>query len=298
MEKMSYDEFLSLLMRELDKRYPNMDKMIREIVKINEKKQGIMIECGSGICATIYPLNLYEVYERVFEEADFMEIILESVDSALKYEFIKEYKRMLYKWDDVKQYVKSFVFNLERNRDYIEETQIVFREKLNLAYACFIDFPEDETGGSAQVNISCNLLEVWGISEEELFKTAECNATFCIKSMRQVIEEITGDKTRVEDTLWEKTIMYVISTPKRYRGAAGIFSTELLDKHAEKTGKNFYILPSSVHEAIIVNEKEAPSAVTLKDMVQEVNETLLTEEYLADSVYYYDRETKKVTIVA
>lgn len=298
MEKLSYDEFLSLLMQELDKRYPDREKMTREIVKINEKKQGILIDCGKDICATIYPGNLYEVYERVFEEPGFMEIILGNIDSALQYEFVKGYKSMLYQWCDIKQYVKPFVFNLEKNQQYIEDTQIVFKEKLNLAYSCFVDFPEDEMGGSAQINISRNLLEFWGISEKELFETAECNATFCIQSMRQVIEELTGEKIRVEDTLWEKTIMYVISTPKRYRGAAGMFWTELLEKHAEEICDDFYILPSSIHEAILVNEADAPSIKELKDMVWEVNETLMPEEYLGGSVYYFNRHTKEVTVVA
>lgn len=130
MEKLSYDEFLSLLMQELDKRYPDREKMTREIVKINEKKQGILIDCEKDICATIYPGNLYEVYERVFEEPEFMEIILGNIDSALQYEFVKGYKSMLYQWCDIKQYVKPFVFNLEKNQQYIED----WKNKCNQSY--------------------------------------------------------------------------------------------------------------------------------------------------------------------
>lgn len=298
MEMLSYEGFEYLLMEELDKRYPDMKKTTKGIVKINEKKQGIIIECTNGICATIYPENLYEVYERVYEEMNFMDIILESVDTALKYEFVKEYKSMLYKWDDIKQYVKPFVFNLEKNRKYIEQNQIIFRERLNLAYGCFVDFPEDEEGGSAQVNISRNLLELWEISEEELFETAESNAIFCIKSMRQVIEELIQNQSGMEVNLGEKTFLYVLSTENRYRGAAGIFKTELLENHAEEIDGNFYILPSSMHEAILVKEEDAPSVEILRDMVQDVNETQVkVEEYLVDSVYYYDRATKEVTIV-
>lgn len=299
MEKLNYEEFVSLLMEELDKRYPDMKKTIKEMAKINEKKQGIMIDCSSRVCATIYPENLYEVYKIAFEEPNFMDIVLESVDSALQYEFVKEYKRMLYKWDEVKPYVKPFVFNLVMNCDFIEANQIVFKEKLNLAYGCYIDFPEDEMGGTAQVNISQYLLELWEISEEELFETAESNANFCIKSMKETIEEIVQDKSGVEVNLGEKSMLYVISTQKRYRGAAGMFRTDLLEKHAEEIGDNFYILPSSMHEVILVGETDAPSLEALKDMVQEVNETqVMAEDYLADSIYYYDRKIEEVTIVA
>lgn len=298
MEKLNYEEFVTLLMEELDKRYPDMKKTVKEMVKINEKKQGIMIDCTSRICATIYPENLYEVYKMVFEEPNFMDIVLESVDSALQYEFLKKYKRMLYTWDEVKPYVKPFVFNLIKNCDFIEATQIVFKEKLNLAYGCYIDFPEDELGGTAQVNVSQYLLELWKISEEELFAAAESNATYCIKSMKETIEEIIQDKSGVEVNLGERSMLYVISTPKRHRGAAGMFRTEILEKHAQEIGDSFYILPSSMHEVILVKEEDAPSVETLRDMVQEVNETqVITEEYLSDSIYYYDRKTKEVEIV-
>ena len=298
MEMLSYEGFELLLMQELNKCYPDMKKTTKGIVKINEKKQGIIIECTNGICATIYPENLYEVYERVYEEMNFMDIILESVDAALKYEFVKEYKSMLYKWDDIKQYVKPFVFNLEKNREYIEQNQIIFRERLNLAYGCFVDFPEDEEGGSAQVNISRNLLELWEITEEELFETAESNAIFCIKSMKETIEEIIQAKAGVEVNLGERSMLYVITTPKRYRGAAGMFRLELLEQHAEEIDDNFFILPSSLHEAIFVKEEDTSSVESLKELVQEVNETqVMIEEYLSDSIYYYDRNTKEVKIV-
>lgn len=298
MEKLNYEEFVALLMEELDKRYPNMKKTVKEMVRINEKKQGIMIDCTSQICATIYPENLYEVYKIVFEEPNFMDIILESVESALQYEFVKEYKCMLYKWDEIKPYVKPFVFHLTKNCDFIEATHIVFKEKLNLAYGCYINFPEDELGGTVQVNVSQYLLELWEISEEELFEAAENNVTYCIKSMKETIEEIIQDRSGVEVDLEEKSMMYVLSTPNRHRGAAGMFRTELLEKHAEEIGDNFYILPSSLHEVILVGETDAPSVKALRNMVREINATqVMIEEYLSDSIYYYDRSTKEVKIV-
>lgn len=299
MEMLSFEGFEYLLMKELDKRYPNMKKTISEIVKINEKKQGIIVESTNGISATIYPENLYQVYEQVYEEADFVDIILESINSVMEYEFVKEYKSMLYKWDDVKQYVKPFVFNLEKNREYIEQNQIVFMERLNLAYGYFVEFPEDAEGSSAQVNITQGLLELWGVSEQELFETAERNASFCIKSMREVMEDLIKDKVGVEVTLDEKSIMSVLSNQRKNRGAAGLFQTEVLEKYAEELGNNFYILPSSLHEVILIKEDEAPSVEVLKSMVQEVNETQVNiEDYLSDNVYYYDREKKEVSIAA
>ena len=61
---------------------------------------------------------------------------------------------------------------------------------------------------------------------------------------------------------------------------------------------DFYILPSSLHEIILMREDMAPEMETLREMVQEINSTqVLVEDYLSDSIYYYDRNTKEVTIV-
>lgn len=92
--------------------------------------------------------------------------------------------------------------------------------------------------------------------------------------------------------------MYICITKARRRGAAGIFSMELIRKQAEELGCDFYILPSSLHEVILMREDMAPEMDILEDMVRDINRTqVLAEDYLSDSIYYYDRESKKVTIV-
>ena len=59
---------------------------------------------------------------------------------------------------------------------------------------------------------------------------------------------------------------------------------------------DFYVLPSSVHEVIIVTAAEAPEgSAGLSDMVSEINKTQVdAEEVLSDHVYYYDRDKKKL----
>ena len=66
---------------------------------------------------------------------------------------------------------------------------------------------------------------------------------------------------------------------------------------AEKLGKNFYILPSSVHEVILLPEDKVSSSENLLTMVMEVNRTQLApEEVLSDAVYYYDRKSGEISI--
>ena len=293
MEILKYEDFVIELERKLDEKYPGVKRVKIENFKLNEKKQGIVICYSDEIAATIYPENLYGAYQGT----ESMDTVFQIIDWAIKNEQIRVYKQMLYTWESIKPYVKPFVFNLEKNREYIEKTQCVYQERLDLAYACYIEIIEEEKRDVAMINVSKGMLELWGISEQELFETAEQNAVYEVKPMSVLIKELTKQPMRNE-LEHEADAMYVVSNANRRRGAAGIFDTELIQQQAEELGCDFYILPSSLHEIILMREDMAPEIETLREMVQEINSTqVLVEDYLSDSIYYYDRNTKEVTIV-
>lgn len=293
MEMLKYEDFVIELERKLDEKYPGVKRVKIENIKLNEKKQGIVICYSDEIAATIYPENLYGAYQGT----ESMDTVFQIIDWAIKNEQIPEYKQMLYTWETIKPYVKPFVFNLEKNREYIEKTQCVYQERLDLAYACYIEIIEEEKRDVVMINVSKGMLELWGISEQELFETAEKNAIYDVKPMSVLIKELTKQPMRNE-LEHEADAMHVVSNENRRRGAAGIFDTELIQKQAEELECDFYILPSSLHEIILMREDMAPEIETLREMVQEINSTqVLVEDYLSDSIYYYDRNTKEVTIV-
>ena len=62
-------------------------------------------------------------------------------------------------------------------------------------------------------------------------------------------------------------------------------------------GGNFYVIPSSVHECLLVPENSRVSPEELCDMVSEVNRTVVSEdEVLSDSVYHCDAKTLELTM--
>lgn len=76
---------------------------------------------------------------------------------------------------------------------------------------------------------------------------------------------------------------------------------EIFDHFSTKLEMNFYILPSSIHETILIPDDSTKMVdyKHLKEMVKEVNETQVDEvERLSDHVYYYDRKAKEISIVA
>ena len=110
--------------------------------------------------------------------------------------------------------------------------------------------------------------------------------------IREMLPE--GEKL---DLLKEEIPMYVMTNEKRCLGACGILYDHILQEAARLLEESFYVLPSSVHECILVPEEAAPEAAELLSMVREINLTQVPlEEVLSDQVYHYDAKTHHLTM--
>ena len=67
---------------------------------------------------------------------------------------------------------------------------------------------------------------------------------------------------------------------------------------AQEMGNNFFILPSSVHEVILLPDTGNEDSEDLKKIINAVNTTQVApEEVLSDTLYRYDRADKRVVMV-
>ena len=92
----------------------------------------------------------------------------------------------------------------------------------------------------------------------------------------------------------DEETMFVLTTENAFSGAALIASENVLEEIHEKLGCEYYILPSSKHEVIIIPERSGLKQKTVETfyhMVCEVNETQVSPvDRLTNSVYYYDEQ--------
>lgn len=90
--------------------------------------------------------------------------------------------------------------------------------------------------------------------------------------------------------------IYVLTNAARIQGASVILYLETLKKCAEAFQKDMVILPSSIHEVILVPYEEEMDAEELAFMIQSINTTEVPrEEWLSDHAYLYRCEDDKVT---
>lgn len=92
--------------------------------------------------------------------------------------------------------------------------------------------------------------------------------------------------------------MYVLTNASRNMGAGCILYPDMLQACAEKVGKEFYLLPSSIHEMILIPCDKVDDPKELICMVRDINHTaVFASDRLSDHIYKYDREKNVLSML-
>lgn len=144
-------------------------------------------------------------------------------------------------------------------------------------------------------------MEKYGISRVQLHGQAMNNMRKDSYSIMEVGEYVRQKITGRGNVDWqgadgmEEGKMYILSNKPMLYGAAGILDTRMIRDMAK--GRDCFILPSSVHETIILLASDGLDQKELDSTVAEVNRTCVEEEErLTDHSYYYDAETGGIRI--
>ncbi len=155
-------------------------------------------------------------------------------------------------------------------------------------------FHQDERGISSAL-IQNDHLEYWEVDEVEMIRAALWNTPrlFPVKRCK-ILEAIR----QWVDLGGPDLPLYVLTNDIGINGAATIFYPGALEAFAQEVGQDFYILPSSIHEVLLIAKSEVEDSRDLKDMVWEVNRTVVSErERLSDQVLYYDWKKEEVRLL-
>lgn len=197
--------------------------------------------------------------------------------------------------------------NADRNRELLSDApHIIVCDDLAIIFYILVS---NDGEGTATITVRNNMSDLWGVSADELFKIALVNTQRLfrgtVKSMASVMMELLADRLDGEGcrefydmAVSENDVpMYVCTNTSKINGAGVILYENLLKDFAQKVGTDFYILPSSVHETLLIPVSDQFDVDTLRAMVCEVNMTQVApEEQLSDQVYLYSRECDQIRI--
>ncbi len=316
---MEYKEFLDYIKSSINQIIGKEKNVkILKVLKTNDIEYDALTitDSHTNVSPTIY-LNQYyidylnkkplgqiinEIYGLYEEHSKNIEL-----DIEIFTDFQKAKKRIAYK-----------VINAGQNENLLKDCPHIRKLDLALVFYCIID---NDYLGSATSLIHYNHLDMWGISAEELTGTAIENAPAILKpelrDMNDIIYEMLKNDLHKQQINGELPIdvpineeldrimksmknqspieMYVLTNSLKQYGASCMFYQNVLKKFSDNYNRDIYILPSSVHEVILVPVSEDINIHHLNHMVKEVNRQDVDNcEILSDHVYIYKRDKDEI----
>ena len=300
---------------------------IKKVLKNNsQSKEAVLISSSKvDVTPTIYLKDYYEDYKN----GKSMEVISNEIitiyeksrlDDDINVELFKDFEK-------VKERIVFKIINTKSNRKLLE--RVPHRTFMDLSIVCFCIL-DNAMRGKATALIHNSHMLLWGIDEEELFDIAMRNTpmilTPVIKSMRDVLseiltynlmEEVGIVKEERDMELSEETVvykskadniidridgmqdeinMYVLTNNIKLYGASCIAYKDCLKAFAaEHDTDEVYIIPSSVHEVILIPNMGFMNPLEINSMIEQINQNEVeATDVLSNHIYKYRRETNEI----
>lgn len=336
-EEMSYEDFLTT-MRDLVKQNLGEEYKVelKHITKNNgvELDSLIILKKNERITPNIY-LNVY--YQSYVEGVPLDMIKSEIVNLYENTTNDKNIEELYiqYEFEEMKSCIVYRLINFEKNERLLQEIPYIRLLDLAITFHCLVKNNED---GIGTIRITNEHMSNWDVNIDKLAEYSKINTPIIFPAVIRTMNEIIIDMLKKEintmgqnvngnnviqtsfdldnyseeeleqsaekllkDMLEEQNYnneMYVISNSKGINGASCLLYPEVIKSLSEELQSDLYILPSSIHEIILVRDNGNLDSNALKEMVSEVNNTQVPEEeVLSESVYFYSRQRDAITMI-
>lgn len=207
-------------------------------------------------------------------------------------------------YDAMRSYLRIKLVNTKANWKLLTEQP--HREIEDLSMVLHMEFSLPWEDGHRCMDIMNAMLKLWGVDQEEIWRDAyknmqEINPPTLLDTHTawgETREGRTAGNLLNQSERFERdpyTMLYVLSNENGIYGAASMVCPGVMEKVSLLFPEGFYILPSSIHETLIVPKNANLPPQVLGRMVREVNRCEVPrEDVLSDRVYEYDREKGKI----
>lgn len=312
MADMTFDEFKQEIADNIKEYLP--DKYADSIVQVNAVQKNnetldalTVTSPDSNMSPTIYLNSYYEDYQNGRD----MDDILDSIaDLRVEHEVNQDFDvSSITDFEKVSDKIAARLYGMEGNEELLSARPHATMDDLAVTYCIMLG---DNENGSMSVPITNQIMETWGVTQEDLRRIAQencdtltpskfmsMNAVMTDMMVPQIMSDYGVDREEaikmVNDMVPTDDKLFVLTNNQKLNGAAALLDEKIMEQITERVGNDFYILPSSVHEVLIVPKEVGMDLKDLEAMVQEVNATQVApQDRLSDHVYQYDNETREV----
>ena len=205
-------------------------------------------------------------------------------------------------WSRSRENITCRVMNEAVNRKYLEDT--IYIKYLDLAIVIYHTFIT-ESGRIYSCKVTDSLMESWGTDRDTLYRLALENTRrlfgINLQEMKDAVKDILGKMSsysnELDETLDdpERMPMYILTNNISCQGAVNIFMDDVLKALAENLGSDLYIIPSSIHEVMIIPVNDRITESEINKMINEINLSLLDpQDILSNHLYYYSKKLDRI----
>lgn len=290
---MDFNEFQNQILQEAKDRMWGVQVEIRPVEKLQgESYTGLSIQPNDSPMAAT--LNLDTVYNQMVDQGkSFQEVADDLITHAA--DIIVDMPKIdvndITNYDQMKNTLVVQVIPTDRNAEMLADIPHKNIEDMSLVYRMQIDQNEN---GTSSVMITNAMLENYGVTVDQLHQdamdAAVINNPATFRSMQEVLSDLMGMPADLMPPM-DGPQMYVASVENSLNGAGVIAYPDFMNQVAEQVGGDFFVLPSSVHEVLVVPDDGSIDRHDLESMVREVNASeVLPKDQLSDNVYHYDSQ--------
>jgi len=200
-------------------------------------------------------------------------------------------------YEKAKENVFVSVRNGEMNQEQFANIPHEEVGDLAVTYRVHVDMKDLESWGT--VLVTNDILKQMGVDEDTLrqdaWKNTKEKEPYTFQTLGEVIKGMMGPAA--DDFPMELPQIYVLSNTEKHDGAVYLCDKETLGEIADRLQDDLVILPSSIHECLVLPASTADDLDYLKGMVEAVNEQEVSPaEKLSDNVYQFDAATQELTV--
>jgi len=294
---MEYQNFIHTLMQSLcDALGSDISVQLGERDLNNGLKQDTFIirDCHFNIAPSIYINPYYSRYQSGMNLEDICSDILNAYyNAAPSTDFDVD---AFFDFETAKEHICMRLINYELNKERLNTSPHIRYLDLAITFVYLTDQFDDQY---ASITIQHSHLEHWQITTDELYRIARRQMPQILPPHFDTIEHVLKNSPYElpQTYTFEDCPMLVLSNSKSSFGATSILYPGLLKQLAERYRSDLLLIPSSIHEVLILPLDEYPPSVYIDGMIRDINALELQDtDVLSDHAYYYYRDSDSVKL--
>lgn len=288
---MTFQTFQTTILTDLQEYYGEDYTLRLHQVKKNNRHilDGIIIQkTNCNIAPTIYLNSYYEKYQCGVPYLEIIEHIKNTYaahapSQNIELDFFTDFEQ-------VKGHICMKLIHTDRNKELLAEIPYIPFLDLSIVFYYYITLAPFQ---NASILIHNNHMEMWKTNEAELLKLAQENTPVLLPYYYDDIFSMISSLSDYSiDIPIDDVPLHVLTNSEKLYGATAILYPNVLSSIAARLNQNLIIIPSSIHEVLLIPTDMDEDKENLNELIHEVNTTqLLPDEILSDHTYYYNRIT-------